>query len=232
MRARRMLAATLGIVLGAGLISVGAAPAQAYEHRTTSKSGWAYTDSQQPRKSFVNTDGDAPVGAWTDATGTKHKSRSYFTFDVSRFRGTVIHKADLVVAERSATDCSITQPVELWRTDPITATTSWASSPRRRELLGTVQAGGEATCPGYLAWDIMPALQKLADQGKQTLTVEIRLPHGSEGKLSHGRKLRPFPVINSEANHAPRSSRSGSTSRPGPAGPRRIRSRWGRATTA
>ncbi|WP_327652664.1 hypothetical protein [Micromonospora aurantiaca] len=203
MRARRMLAASLGIVLGAGLISVDTAPAQAYEHRTTGKSGWAYTDSQQPRKSFVNTDGDAPVGAWTDATGTKHKSRSYFTFDISRFRGTVVHKADLVVAERSAADCATAQPVELWRTDPITATTSWASSPRRRELLGTVQAGGEAACPGYLAWDIMPALQKLADQGKQTLTVEIRVPHGSEGKLSHGRKLRPFPVINSEANHAP-----------------------------
>ncbi|RKN31730.1 RHS repeat domain-containing protein [Micromonospora musae] len=229
MRARRLLAASLGTVLGAGLISVNTSPAQAYEQRDTGKSGWAYTDSHLPKKSFVNPSGDAPIGAWTDAAGARHKSRSYFTFDVARFRGTVIHKADLVIEERSAADCATAQPVELWRTDPITATTSWNSSPRRRELLGTVQAGGEAACPGYLVWDIMPALQKLADQGKQTLTVEIRLPHGFEAKLSHGRKLRPFPVIHSESNHAPTvgqiglefpSWACGTSAKPQPVGPR------------
>ncbi|MEU4714293.1 hypothetical protein AB0F73_11660 [Micromonospora purpureochromogenes] len=203
MRARRLLAASLGIVLGAGLVSVTATPAQAYEHWDVSKSGWAYTDSHLPNKSFVNPSGDAPIGAWTDASGNKHKSRSYFTFDISRFRGAVIHKADLVIAERSAADCASAQPVELWRTDPIKATTSWESTPRHRELLGTVQAGGEATCPGYLVWDIMPALQKLANQDEQTFTVEIRVPHGDEGKLSHGRKLKPFPAIRTVANHAP-----------------------------
>ncbi|WNM41484.1 hypothetical protein RMN56_09120 [Micromonospora halotolerans] len=229
MRARRLLAASLGIVLGAGLVSVNASPAQAYEWRDVSKSGWAYTDSQQPSKSFVNPSGDAPIGAWTDAAGTKHKSRSYFTFDVSRFRKAIIHKADLVIAERSAADCATAQPVELWRTDPIKATTSWDSAPRRRELLGTVQAGGEATCPGYLVWDIMPALQKLADQNDQTLTVEIRVPHGYESKLSHGRKLRPFPVIHTETNHAPTvgqiglefpSWACGTMEKPQPVGPR------------
>ncbi|WP_433355902.1 hypothetical protein ACQPYV_02475 [Micromonospora saelicesensis] len=203
MRVRRLLAASLGVVLGAGLVSVTAAPAQAYQQQEVGKSGWAYTDSQLPKKSFLNTSGDAPIGAWTDAGGKKHKSRSYFSFDISRFSGTVIHKADLVIAERSAADCASAQPVELWRVDEIKATTSWDSAPRRRELLGTVQAGGEATCPGYLAWDIMPALQKLAKQGKKTLTVEIRVPHGYEGNLSHGRKLRPFPAIRSEFNHAP-----------------------------
>ncbi|MFI6232507.1 hypothetical protein ACIBD9_02975 [Micromonospora sp. NPDC050784] len=203
MRVRRLLAASLGMVLGAGLVSVTAVPAQAYQQRDVGKSGWAYTDSQLPKTSFVDTSGDAPIGAWTDEGGKKHKSRSYFSFDISRFSGTVIHKADLVIAERSAADCTSAQPVELWRTDEIKTTTSWDSAPRRRELLGTVQAGGEATCPGYLAWDIMPALQKLAKQGKKTLTVEIRVPHGYEGDLSHGRKLRPFPVIHSESNHAP-----------------------------
>ncbi|MER7334504.1 MULTISPECIES: hypothetical protein [unclassified Micromonospora] len=202
-RARRLLAAALGIMLGAGLVSAVAMPAQAYEQRDVVRSGWAYTDSHLPDRSFVNPAGDAPIGAWTDADGNKHKSRSYFTFDISRFRGAVIHKADLVIAERSAADCGSAQPVELWRTDPIKATTSWETTPRRRELLGTVQAGGAATCPGYLAWDIMPALQKLANQDEQTLTVEIRVPHGFEGKLSHGRKFRPFPTIRSEANRAP-----------------------------
>ncbi|MEV4495873.1 hypothetical protein AB0J84_09220 [Micromonospora arborensis] len=203
MRARRLLAGSLGIVLGAGLVSVTATPAQAYQQWDVTKSGWAYTDSQLPKKSFVNPSGDAPIGAWADAGGKKHKSRSYFSFDITRFSGAVIHKADLVIAEGSAADCTSAQPVELWRTDAIKATTSWDSAPRRRELLGTVQAGGEATCPGYLAWDIMPALQKLAKQGVKTLTVEFRVPHGYEGDLSHGRKLRPYPSIRTEANHTP-----------------------------
>ncbi|MFF5172826.1 hypothetical protein ACFY3U_09355 [Micromonospora sp. NPDC000089] len=227
-RARRLLAASLGIVLGAGLVGITAVPAQAYG-QDVSKSGWAYTDSRSPGTSFVDPTGDAPIGAWADASGAKHKSRSYFTFDVSRFRGAIIHKADLVIAERSAADCSTAQPVEVWRTDAITSTTSWQSSPRRRELLGTVQAGGEASCPGYLAWDIIPALQKLAKQGSQTLTIEVRVPHGYEGDLSHGRKLRPFPVIHAEANQAPTVAQiglefpawaCGTKAKPQPVGPR------------
>ncbi|MBY8871788.1 hypothetical protein K7640_08035 [Micromonospora sp. PLK6-60] len=229
MRVRKMLAASLGIMVGAGLVGVTAVPAQAYEDRDVSRSGWAYTDSQQPNRSFVNPTGDAPIGAWADAAGIKHKSRSYFTFDISRFGGAVIHKADLVIAERSAADCASAQPVELWRTDPIKPTTSWESAPRHRELLGTVQAGGEATCPGYLTWDIMPALQKLANRKESTLTVEVRVPHGYEGKLSHGRKLRPTPLIHVEANHAPTVTRigleipswaCGTTEKPQPVGPR------------
>ena len=208
-RTRRLLAAALGIVLGAGLVGVTGMPAQAYEQRDVSRSGWAYTDSYLPSQSFVNPSGDAPIGSWADAGGAKHKSRSYFTFDISRFRGTVIHKADLVIAERSAADCASAQPVELWRTDPVTATINWESAPRHQELLGTIQAGGPATCPGYLTWDIVPALQKLADQDEQTLTVEIRVPHGYEGKLSHGRKLRPYPAIRTESNHAPTLDRIG-----------------------
>ncbi|MEV2236666.1 hypothetical protein [Micromonospora sp. NPDC049891] len=216
-------------MLGVGLVGGIAMPAQAYEQRDVSKSGWAYTDSYLPNQSFVNPSGDAPIGAWVDADGNKHKSRSYFSFDISRFRSAVIHKADLVIAERSAADCASAQPVELWRTDPITATTSWKSKPRQRELLGTVQAGGAAACPGYLVWDIMPALQKLANQDEQTLTVEIRLPHRYEGKLAHGRKLRPFPVIQSVANHAPTVTKlglefpswaCGSRENPQPVGPR------------
>ncbi|WP_405102720.1 hypothetical protein [Micromonospora sp. NBC_01412] len=229
MLARKLLAASLGTMLVAGLINVIATPAQAYEYRDVGKSGWAYTDSHLSDESFINPNKDAPIGAWADADGNKHKSRSYFTFDIARFRGAVIHKADLVIAERSAADCASAQPVELWRTDPIKATTSWESTPRRRELLGTVQAGGAAACPGYLVWDIMPALQKLANQDEQTLTVEIRVPHGYEGKLSHGRKLRPFPAIRSEANHAPTVAQigldfpswsCGSKENPQPVGPR------------
>ncbi|MET8039476.1 hypothetical protein ABZU25_01275 [Micromonospora sp. NPDC005215] len=190
-------------MLGASLVTVTANPAQADEQLDLRKSGWAYTDSYLPKKSFVDSAGDAPIGAWADARGKTHRSRSYFTFDVSRFRKAIVHRADLIIGERSAADCATAQPVQLWRTDPIKATTSWESEPRRRELIGTILAGGSATCPGYLVWDIMPTLQRLADQDKQTLTVEIAVPHGDEGKLSHGRKLHPFPVIRSDVNNAP-----------------------------
>ncbi|WP_433128703.1 hypothetical protein ACQPWW_02485 [Micromonospora sp. CA-240977] len=190
-------------MLGACLVTVTANPAQADAQLDLQRSGWAYTDSYLPKKSFIDAAGDAPIGAWADARGNTHKSRSYFTFDVSRFRKAIVHRAELIIGERSAADCATAQPVQLWRTDPIKATTSWESEPRRRELIGTILAGGSATCPGYLVWDIMPTLQSLADQDKPTVTVEIAVPHGDEGKLSHGRKLRPFPVIRSDVNHAP-----------------------------
>ncbi|HEX6873861.1 MAG TPA: hypothetical protein VF163_22395, partial [Micromonosporaceae bacterium] len=206
---RRLASAALGTVLIAGFISILAAPAQAYEERTISKSGWAYTDSKSPTESFINPSGDAPIGAWMGEDGKTHMSRSYFTFDVSRFRGTIIHKADLVIAERSAADCATAAPVELWRTDPITSTTSWSETPRRRELLGTVLAGGEAACPGYLTWDLKPTLQALASTGEDTLTVEIRVPWGKESDLSHGRKLRPYPALQTRSNHAPTVVRRG-----------------------
>ena len=204
MRMTRLLAVVAGVGLIAGVLTVlGPTSAFAFEVRDVTKSGWAYTDSRLPDQSFINPAGDAPIGAWTDASGVKHRSRSYFTFDVSRFRGALVHKADLVIAERSAATCATAQPVELWRTDPITPTTTWNSAPRRRDRLGTVLAGGDATCPGYLTWDIRPALQRLADRDESVLTVELRIPHGSEGDLAHGRTLRPFPVIHVEANHAP-----------------------------
>ena len=207
---RGVLAAAVVAALIAGLVGVVATtPARAFEIGDVQKSGWAYTDARRPSQSFINPAGDAPVGAWTDADGRKHRSRSYFTFDVARFRAMRIHSADLVIAERSAAKCAQAQPVELWRTDPIAPTTSWDSPPQRRERIGTVLAGGPAACPGYLVWDVMPVLQKLADRNASTLTVEIRVPHRFEAALDHGRRLIPFPVIHVESNSPPTVARAG-----------------------
>jgi hypothetical protein len=227
---RKLLAAAIGVVVGTGLLTVVAAsPAQAHSWHSVWTSGWAYTDSRRPTQSFVNPSGNAPIGAWEDENGEKHRSRSYFSFDVSRFVGNVVHEARLIIGERSAADCATAQSVELWRTDPIKPTTSWKSTPRRHELLGTITAGGGGTCPGYLGWDIAPALRRLAEHGKQTLTVEIRVPHGHEHNLSHGRTFAPTPWIDVTANYAPTVTRiglnfpewaCGTEASPQPVGPR------------
>jgi len=186
-----------------------AVPAQAYSQETVGKSGWAYVDSREPDTAFVNSAGDAPIGAANDTAGVKHRYRSYFTFDISRFEGSVIHLAEVYVQERSAADCSSAQPVQIWRTDPISASTTWNTRPRQRELLSTALAGGSADCPGYLVWDIRAALQKAANRGDETLTVEIRVPQNLEADLTHGRRLAPFPGLRAEWNSAPTVSRIG-----------------------
>ncbi|MBV1853254.1 hypothetical protein [Catellatospora tritici] len=204
MRARKLLAASIGTLLVAGFVTVIASPAQAFWVQSISATSRAYTDSKLPTQSFVNVAGDVPLGAWSDGAGAKHRSRAYFTFDISRYAGKVISKADVVVKEASAADCAVAQPIELWRTDPITSTTSWDDAPRRRELIGTTNAGGpDATCPGYLVWDARAAVQRAAKRGDATFTIEIRVPHGFEGDLTHGRKLKPFATANLEWNTAP-----------------------------
>ena len=77
--ARRFLAAFLGAALGVGFAAVIAAPAQAQWSSNFGSTGWAYTDSRLPDQSFINPSGDAPVGAWNDAQGRKHK----ITYDIS-----------------------------------------------------------------------------------------------------------------------------------------------------
>ena len=120
----------------------------------------------------------------------------------------IVSQGGLYIAERSVADCAEAQPVELWRTDPVTPTTTWNSRPQRRELLSTALGGGDAECPGYLTWDITGALAKLAKRGETTLTVEIRLPHGVEGDLSHGRKLGRMGM-NVAYNYAPTVTKAG-----------------------
>ncbi|MDG4820727.1 hypothetical protein O7635_02535 [Asanoa sp. WMMD1127] len=209
MRTKRALSAFVGALLGAAVLAVPAGPAQAYEQRDVRKSGWAYVDSRQPDKSFVNGSGDAPIGASLDGDGKAHRYRSYFTFDIARFKGSVVHQAEFVIAERSAADCASAQPVELWRTDPTTSSTTWNNRPRQRELLGIVQAGGATECPGHLVWDVLPALRKAADRGESTLTVEIRVPRSLEADVAHGRVLIPFPSLRTEYNFAPTVTRIG-----------------------
>lgn len=209
MLVRRILSAALVAVLGAGIVAVVAAPAQAYRYWDFPSTDWAYTDARRPNQSFLNPPGDAPIGAWKDEQGKRHRSRSYFTFDVSRLADTVLHQAELVIAERSVADCTTAQPVELWYTDPISETTTWRNPPRHRERLGVVHAGGVDDCPWYLTLDVIPALQRAIDEGERTFTVEVRIPYRYEAKLSHGRTLRSYANLRTTYNHPPTLDRIG-----------------------
>ncbi|GAA2387949.1 hypothetical protein Cme02nite_22790 [Catellatospora methionotrophica] len=190
-------------MLATGLVSVTAAPASAQETRSLTHTAWAYTDSRAPGQAFFNQAGPAPVGAWTGPDGLKHRSRSYFTFDISHLRGTVVSRALVSIEEATRQNCETPHYVELWRVDAISAATTWDNAPRRRELLGVAQVGGESGCAGWLGWDAMAAVQKLAQRDEQSITVEMRVPQGQEADLQHGRSLKVNAYLVADSNHVP-----------------------------
>jgi hypothetical protein len=67
----------------------------------------------------VDAAGDVPVGSWRDAEGKHHKSRAYFTFDLSRFHGARIIRSYGFFAERRVNNCEADAAYEMWLTDPV-----------------------------------------------------------------------------------------------------------------
>jgi hypothetical protein len=129
-----------------------AAPASAAGADLTPTS-WAYTDLAAPGRTFVNPDGDAPIGAHVDAHGLPHSTRSYFTFDLSTLAGSTVGLAQFVTDEKSVADCSKARTEQLWLTDADTAPTRWRPPAERSQLSGPV--GLTAACPsGRLVWDV------------------------------------------------------------------------------
>ena len=134
------LTATTGVL-------VGAAPAAAIDVRLERSTSWAYVDSAQPNRVYVNGTGDAPVGTWRDASGQRHTARSYFTFDISRYLGTVVTSAVLSGAETSVADCTQRPPIDLWHTKPVTNSSSWNRPPDDIAKVSTQVRPAEAGCP-------------------------------------------------------------------------------------
>src|SRR5918994_867726 len=158
-------------------VVVGAAPAAAIDVRLERSTSWAYVDSAQPDRVFVNGTGDAPVGTWSDASGLRHTARSYFTFDISRYLGTVVTSAVLSGAETSVADCTQRPPIDLWHTKPVTNSSSWARPPDNIAKVSTQVRPDHAGCPApYVEWDAVPALKAAIADGRSTLTLALRLP--------------------------------------------------------
>ncbi|GAA0942779.1 hypothetical protein [Virgisporangium aurantiacum] len=197
---QRVISVLTAAFVVAALITVPAPPAAAGVYKYLQPTTWAYTDSRTPLKSYVNTTADAPVGAWLDDRGRRHRSRSYFSFDISSYRGTRLMSATFSVRETEVNDCSATRTWELWRTDRIRPTTSWLNPPRAREKVADI--GGEG-CGSYVGADLTEAVRAALARNETTLTVELRVPGRLEGNVRFGRRVEPDPAVYTEYNTPP-----------------------------
>lgn len=149
---------------------------------------WAYTDSQEPRRTFVDGRGDAPVGAWRDGDGVVHKSRSYFTFDLPDLGARTLLSAHVLATEVDANDCSTPRLTEVWHTDTSLAPT-WSTKPHERTKL--TQTYATPGCVAYeLVWDATEVVQQSYAGGTRKLTVALRIPGDAQEDERYGRTYR------------------------------------------
>lgn len=200
----RLTAAGMAAVLSVGLLVVTGQPAAAVFTRWDTRTGWAYTDSKRPHDIQVDGTGLAPVGTWTDDQGRRHTSRSYLTFDISRYRGATIDEAVLVTREATVADCTQKPTVELWRTDDVTTRSSWKNPPRERALLDTFTRPDQVACPyTYNEWDATEGLRQAIAEGRSTLTLALRLPAELERDPRQAVHFRNDVGMSVRYNHPP-----------------------------
>lgn len=208
-RASRMLASILVPLVAAGVTVAMGTPARAYEFRLLAAKKWAYTDLAAPTKVFFGEQIDTPIGAWRDTRQRLHSSRQYFTFDLTALAGQKVSETRLNVAEVSVNDCTVTAPVELWRTEPITTSMSWVKPPRQLEKIITLNMGAAGACPGSYEVEMASVLQKAIDHGETQITFGMRLPVEKEFLDQYGRKMFYQPIVSLYANTAPSVSEVG-----------------------
>jgi hypothetical protein len=204
-RTVRALLSAATAALGATTVFVGlaASPAQAMNYDSVPLKAWAYTDKAQPSTPDPNPSGDYLIGSSRDPSGLKHTGRAYFTFDLAPLRGQILHRLSFYTLEQTVNDCSQVAPIEVWRTKPVTSTTTWQHPPKELELLAQRSYGKGALCPGaYLGVDMIPAVQAALARGEKTITVEVRINAASEADVKVGRTMSKAN-LGYAANHAP-----------------------------
>ncbi|MDP9814974.1 hypothetical protein [Spirilliplanes yamanashiensis] len=201
---QRALGTMAAAVVASGFaVTVVAAPAQAMTYGTVFADTWAYTDAALPAESFVGAEVNLPLGAARDTAGVDHVSRVYYSFDLAKAKGKVVHRAGFFTRDRSAADCAAAPVVEVRRVAAITARTSWRRPPAVLERLGTADTGGD--CPaGHHAFDLRTVVQAAVDRGDSRLTLELRLQRGQERDARFGRTVAYRPSIDLWVNAAPR----------------------------
>lgn len=195
------------VIVGTVLPGQPAVASGAYTSVTSSS--FVYTDSRSPETLVENTSGQAPVGSWRDQDGKHHKSRSYFTFDVSRFHGTRILSATGSFAESQVNNCEADRAVEVWLTDPVSGDTSWSNPPAERSKLYAVGPDRFGRCPSpYTEFAVIAALREAVVAGQETLTIELRVPADVEGDVNLGRWVDSQVRVVVEYNTPPRVPRA------------------------
>ncbi|NUT92527.1 MAG: hypothetical protein HOY78_10900 [Saccharothrix sp.] len=198
---RPLLAVALAAALIAGLVAVPGTASAVQDPNTTvlRPTKWLSTDARTPFRAI--TTGDARVGSWRDEHGHHHISKSYFTFDLTGFKGTTVFTAVLNTHETSVNDCGKPRAVELWTTDP-RETITWAFQPRELVKAPDPRAGTPCEDPRS-AWDLGEIVKKAVADGRASLTLVIRIARGFQGDVSHGRSLSTDPELVVTSNSPP-----------------------------
>jgi hypothetical protein len=183
------------------LVGISPAPAQAQTYGDVPLTSWTYTDKAQPATPNPNPAGDFLIGTREGSTG-----RAYFTFDLTPLKGQVLHRVTFFSTESTVTDCSKVVTMQVWRTKPVTSTTTWQKSPKELELLGERTRGPDTFCPqSYLGIDMIPAIQAAFARGEKKISIGVRVSAAGEDDASLGRTMRQARMSYA-ANHAPKVS--------------------------
>lgn len=178
-------------------------PASAASSSDLPLTNWAYLDSQNPRGKVVDAAVAPPVGTSRDDAGRTHTYRSYFTYDLTRLKGTVVHNSYLWTNENTVTDCSAPATIEVWRTSPVKGNTTWLRPPAELEKLVTANRGaGAIYCPGYLGLDMVGTLNAALGRQEKSITLEYRVTANQEADARTGRTFDK-PVLSATVNHPP-----------------------------
>ncbi|MFF0172985.1 hypothetical protein [Micromonospora profundi] len=201
---KRIGAATLATAVGvAAVVLATGQPALAADFANLPLSSWAYLDSQSPTSKFVNPQVAPPVGTLVDDANRPHTYRSYFTYDLTQLKGTVVHNSYLYTYEDAVTDCSTAVTIEVWRTAPVKAGTTWNNPPAELEKLISAGRGqGSYYCPGYLGFDMVETLNAALGRNEKSITVEYRITAAQEADPRAGRTFQ-LPTLSSTSNHPP-----------------------------
>jgi len=157
---------------------------------------WTYTDSGQPDAPALNPTGDLPVGTFRDGTGIKHTRRGYFTYDISGLAGRVPHQVNLYTSETSVESCDVPAPVEIYRTKPVSATTTWHKAPAELELVRQATLGKGVICPGgYVGTDVTAQIEAALARHEKTLTFEVRIADSAEKDAKVARTFKPLTLF-------------------------------------
>jgi hypothetical protein len=183
------------------LVGVSPAPARAQTYGDVPLTSWTYTDKAQPTTPNPNPSGDFLIGTSEGSTG-----RAYFTFDLTPLKGQVLHRVTFFSTEVTATDCSKAATVQVWRTKPVTSTTTWQKPPKELELLAERTRGSGTLCPqAYLGVDMIPAIQAAFARGEKKISIGVRVSAAGEDDAALGRTMRQARMSYA-ANHAPKVS--------------------------
>ncbi|MFJ3235825.1 FG-GAP-like repeat-containing protein [Streptomyces sp. NPDC086787] len=152
-----------------------------------SRYSWTIAYKKYPNSSFFN--GAGFNGGTTTARAgyeneTNGLARSYFSMNTKNLWSTnkQVLKSTFRIKNTWSWSCTA-KPVELWRTDAITSSTTWNHRPTRREKMATVTdaKGWSSSCPaGNLAFNVAEGAKDAAAGKWNTITFELAASNESD----------------------------------------------------